>query len=508
MARMYPRRPVPRIDSLLRESQKINFTEGISEAFNQKGLRYLVNLEYDSAYLYIDSAIQFARLIMDKPDFYIAAKGNLGNYYDNIGIPDSMVIFHDELFNLAIQNNRWRLSAFLAAYLAKNQIYAGDSDSAHYFIDSAFVLMRKAKLTNGIEFLYQIKAAIDKAGGNVEGNKENLRMAIHYAKRVGNSKDLLGAMINLGNIYARSSNVDSSLFWYKKARHYADSLGIIQYQVITSNYLGSIHYHLLKDFEAAEKYFAESRKLNLKEEIHLSWDLYLNMAEFYKRWDKHDSAYKYWGKVLEIYPKFTRQKLEKAAQARNLELKMKYDKEKLAKENAELEVQKKKSQMAMVGFAAIGSILCLLAVFFYSRQRFLARYLGPAGRRLETVEIGEEERPRAIPVDSSRIMAIEKNKDTLYVYVKDETDPKEFSIALKLEDIHAEYEKGTFIRIHQSILVNPKFVKGWASFRVSPKSRNYRPGIVLVSGHKFNIGPKYETGIVKLIDFLGKMDHT
>tara|TARA_R110002050_G_scaffold11122_2_gene37807 strand:+ start:3073 stop:5301 length:2229 start_codon:yes stop_codon:yes gene_type:complete len=211
-----PNKLIPTIDSINSYSQKLEYTEGIFESNNLRGITYWMVEDYRNAFDKYKKALSYAEFLPN-PRKKALVLGNMGMCYANLFQLDSAEYYLQKSIGICKQNNLTDLEL-------KNKFEIGNlylqQDQYIPAIEVYYAVLDSLKIHDN----KQLQLLISNTLGILFTNIGKYDMAIEFYKQsigIGNElKDIdikTSNYFNLGETYFEIEQFDSSRYYFQKA---------------------------------------------------------------------------------------------------------------------------------------------------------------------------------------------------------------------------------------------------------------------------------------------------
>lgn len=403
------------------------------EGFYEDGDKHYYKNEFDSAiYFYKKNLVQFYS--ENLPSYLL---NDIGLCYKKMGFYDSALYYYSKAESIDLKNND--SSLLIRRWLNIGTVYKQKGDYAHsskyllLALDGAGRLNDKrimASSNNSLGSIALDQQQVEKAISFFNNafayyNKDNPNKAALILNNIGVTYDLIdeydsalkywnlskklkavrdstnlpSTLHNLGSIYFKLGNQDSSLFYLRKAyqmrENHGDQRGIASTSHELTKYYMDSHPSKSKAYlDQAYKYAIKQKNNTLLQENHQL------MAEYYKVVGQHELAYSYlekWSAMRDSV--FNQERLK------TLELQSEYDLEEsqkettLAEKQTQLMLQKSNQNLLLASILGLLLIAISASAFLFYRQR----------RKLKLLNGSLDEKNRLISTLSQQHFHFTKN---------------------------------------------------------------------------------------------------
>lgn len=249
----------PTIDSLIKESKKMNNDSLKVDLLIQVGVSYMNEMDNENALTYLNKAFVLAKTIKYRKG-EARALGTMGLVYSQIGDPQKAFEYHNKAKEI-------RLKIHDTQGLARSLINIG-----YCYYDQ----------------------------GNFQLALKNFQEAYQIRVKLGDKRDLADAYNSLGNVESKLGNFSESLKNYFAARKLFKEVNDFAAEGAALNNIGLI-FKDKGDYQEASKYFFESLRIANEQQdlVGLIYG-YNNMGLTYYMSKKFDSAQYYYNQSLQL----------------------------------------------------------------------------------------------------------------------------------------------------------------------------------------------------------------
>jgi tetratricopeptide (TPR) repeat protein len=179
----------------------------------------------------------------------------------------------------------YRMLGIGEAYSRNSQMAIADYLNALLYFKRANNLLGQAKVYNNIGNLY-LELDYDES-------LVYLQKGLAMAKQLGNDKLIASAYLNIGNVYQRKKNFNTSLDYYNKSRELFVKINEPVYPIIILQNIGVIYYSL-KQYDKAEQLLLQANKEAKNKDLNtLVASTDLTLSSLYTEKGMYDAAQKF-----------------------------------------------------------------------------------------------------------------------------------------------------------------------------------------------------------------------
>jgi serine phosphatase RsbU (regulator of sigma subunit)/tetratricopeptide (TPR) repeat protein len=191
----------------------------LSELYNDYGYTLKGNSNYKKSIIHYQKSIELQKLITDSIDESDIATTmvNIGNallYLEDI--PNALNYFFeaDKIYS-KIKDEEG--IAFVNKYIAKVYFNTDNYVKAQLYVDKVVEMLRKLDLKKGLAHTLVLQASIYKKQAKNKEAESQLIEAFSLFKTLENVDGMAEVEIDIGNLYEIKNNLDSALYFYKRA---------------------------------------------------------------------------------------------------------------------------------------------------------------------------------------------------------------------------------------------------------------------------------------------------
>ena len=249
-------------DRALSISTKLNFKEGIANAYHLIGLYYTLKTNYTDALKHYEMSKKVREDIRDIKGI-ANSQNNIGIVYSQQGLYDKAFLNYKSALKLQEQVHDTAGMASTFNYIATAYYYLSDYEQALKNYLAALKIHEKTNNYNGLAQVYNNMGNVYHILDNRDKALENYRMALDIEKKMGDKFLMASANFNLGDIYKEKKEYDKALTYYLESMKLAKEKSRIDVMAKNLLSIGSI-YEIKKDFIGALKNYTEALKMNEK----------------------------------------------------------------------------------------------------------------------------------------------------------------------------------------------------------------------------------------------------
>ncbi|WP_169513414.1 tetratricopeptide repeat protein [Flexithrix dorotheae] len=354
----------------LKVYQEIEDKTYICKIFNNIGLIYKNQADYDEAISYYLKALDLAKQENDLKNT-ADALNNLGTVYRRVGKYETAIDYFIQALKVKEEMGDKKGVAAINGNLGNLYLDHSEYDKAlHYyqaantlFVDLGIRKLEAVSLSNiGLVYFYK---------NNLKASLEHHKKALPILTELGEYSEIANCLNDIGSIYLKENNYALAIQTFQQGLKSFKAAGSknMLYMAETYNNLGEL-YIKVGDFQSALEYLESGRAIaNDIDNLSLKKDIYRNLALFYEKTEDFEKAYLN-HKLFTSY-KDSIYNLEKTQQIAEIETKYeteKRDQENMflkneqARKNAELKRKDLENKML-----AGGIILFLIAIIHFYR---------------------------------------------------------------------------------------------------------------------------------------------
>ena len=175
-------------------------------------------------------------------------------------------------FDKGIAANMYSLGVF----------YVNDPVIKLKYLNDALAIELKHNNKRQIGRIYLSLGVMLGENGEYKESLENLKKGLIFFNQLGHQDEIILMLNNIGYIFLKTENYDSSEFYLKKSLHIAKSYKSPVFMAIVFGSLAEL-FSAKNDLENSKLYLLESIKLNAETDLNVQADNYVQLAKIYQR---------------------------------------------------------------------------------------------------------------------------------------------------------------------------------------------------------------------------------
>lgn len=343
----------------------------IAESYNNIGVVYYRNSDYDSAIIIYEKSLEISK----RGGFdLLAARLNskIGVAYLELGKYDLAVKYQLKAIRFFEETHDSIKMSQCYTNLARVYYENHEYEKANSYDDKALDIFVRYNYTYGMATTYGSMALNFQETGDYEKAIAYLEKALGLFKKLDDKSNVATALLNLGQLHRKYGNTKKGIAYYHKAIDLAKETNDLHTFAVTSANLANIYFET-GNYPNAEKLYLQA--LNIAQEMNIlktEHQCYRELARLYEKTGQYKKALAYKSKQYVVHDSiFNIDKYEQLS-----ELEAKYETKKKEQEielwKVENEVKQltiKRQQIFIFG-TITGIILILVIVFlWYNRKR-------------------------------------------------------------------------------------------------------------------------------------------
>ncbi len=343
----------------------------IAEAYNNIGVVFYRNSDYDSAIIIYEKSLEISKrrgfdLLSARLNSKIGVAYQEQGKYELASKYQLKAVRYFEETHDSIKMSQCYTN--LARVHYENHEY----DKANSYDEKALEIFVRYNYTYGMATTYGSMALNYQETGEIEKAITYLEKALGLFKKLDYKSNIATALLNLGQLYRKHGNTQKGIDYYLEAIELSKEINDLHSYAVTTANLANIYYEA-GNYSEAEKHYLTA--LDIAREIKIlktEHQCYRELAKLYSKTGRYKEALDYKSKQYIVHDSIYN--IEKYEQLSELETK--YETEKKEQEielwKAENEVKQltiKRQQIFIIGSVTGILLLIVIAFLWYNRKR-------------------------------------------------------------------------------------------------------------------------------------------
>lgn len=355
-------------------AEKINFQNGIADAFLEMSTAYYYLSKYDHAIEYLKRNLEIREKLNDTV-MITDALNKIAINLRMIGkLEESLQYSFQALHIHEMQHDSLRIAALFnnigGIYRSLNNY-----DKALEYYSNSYALYSSmeidygiAQTSNNLGIIYRIQGDYDKA-------LEYYQMSLAIDEKLGNQREIAQSLNNIGKLYLLMGDYDKAVKSFTEALQIAKLINNPETQSVSLSFLGDAY--LAKNLltKAMNSYLEAFEKIEQTGNIDRKNTTLQKLAEVHTRMQNYEQATSYFKRLLEIRDSLHTAKMNAVI----AEIEAKYDFEKkaseiesLRQENQIQELRLNENRLITYFLAGISISIIIIALLLIQRSRMYA----------------------------------------------------------------------------------------------------------------------------------------